>query len=205
MNPCVWTYRLSTIQGFTHKDSQVCSFCQSFWTIGLEWFNDLLIEIIKCGSSLIKKWKTAKYSDLGICALHWVADTQQWTHTHTHQEQVAVIYAAAPREQLGVRCLPQGNLSMVLKMEKALYIHSPHLQFLTARDSNLQPLDYESDALTIRPQLPFLNLCFWINQLWTMKHSLRLILNKSVENDLMIHSVARFVDTGRRRREPANI
>ncbi len=29
---------------------------------------------------------------------------------------------------------------------ETLYIHSPHLQFLPARDSNSQPLDYESDS-----------------------------------------------------------
>ncbi len=40
---------------------------------------------------------------------------------------------------------------MVLRVERALNIHSPHLQFLPARDSNSQPLDYESDSLTIRP------------------------------------------------------
>ncbi len=34
------------------------------------------------------------------------------THTlNTHLEQWAAIYAAAPREQLGVRCLAQGHLS----------------------------------------------------------------------------------------------
>ncbi len=33
-------------------------------------------------------------------------------------------------------------------------IHSPQLQFLPARDSNPQPLDYESNSLTIRPRLP---------------------------------------------------
>ncbi len=35
-------------------------------------------------------------------------------HTHTvntHPEQWAAIYAAAPGEQLGVRCLAQGHLS----------------------------------------------------------------------------------------------
>ncbi len=42
---------------------------------------------------------------------------------------------------------------MVLKVERALYIHSPHLQFLPDRDLNSQPLDYESGSLTIRPQL----------------------------------------------------
>ncbi len=54
---------------------------------------------------------------LGIRALHLPiqsAHTQQWTHTHTvntHPEQWAAIYAVAPGEQLGVRCLAQGHLS----------------------------------------------------------------------------------------------
>ncbi len=44
------------------------------------------------------------------------AHTQQWTHTHTlwvwtHPEQWAAIFASAPEEQLGVRCLVQGHLS----------------------------------------------------------------------------------------------
>ncbi len=47
----------------------------------------------------------------------------------------------------------KGTSVVVLKsVERALYIHSP--QFLLARDSNSQPLDYESDSLTIRPRLP---------------------------------------------------
>ena len=41
--------------------------------------------------------------------------THSSEHTHTHREhtpeQWAAIYAAAPREQLGVRCLAQGHLS----------------------------------------------------------------------------------------------
>ncbi len=54
------------------------------------------------------------------------------THTavNTHPEQRAAIYAAAPREQLGVRCLAQGHLVKVLRVERALYIHSLQLQFL---------------------------------------------------------------------------
>ncbi len=40
---------------------------------------------------------------------------------------------------------------MVLRVERALDINSPHLQFLPARDSTSQPLDYETDSLTIRP------------------------------------------------------
>ncbi len=53
---------------------------------------------------------------LGICALHLThpkcAHTAVNTHTvNKHPEQWAAIYAAAPGEQLGVRCLAQGHLS----------------------------------------------------------------------------------------------
>ncbi len=53
---------------------------------------------------------------LGICALHLshpkCIHTAVNTHTvNTHPEQWAAIYAAAPGEQLGVRCLAQGHLS----------------------------------------------------------------------------------------------
>ncbi len=56
--------------------------------------------------------------------------------------------------RLGVRCLVQGHLSRGIEGGESVYIHSPHRQFLPARDSNSQPFDYESDSLTIRPQLP---------------------------------------------------
>ncbi len=71
------------------------------------------------------------------------------THTHTHTEQWAALYAAAPREQLGVWCLAQGHHVMVLKVERALCIHSPHQQSLPDRDSNSQPFNYESDFLPL--------------------------------------------------------
>ncbi len=61
--------------------------------------------------------------------------THSSEHTHTvntHPEQWAAIYAAAPGEQLGVQCLAQGHLSRDIEGgERALYIHSPHLQFLS--------------------------------------------------------------------------
>ncbi len=59
---------------------------------------------------------------------HPSTQTHSSEHTHTvntHPEQWAVIYAAAPGEQLGFRCLAQGHLAVVLKVERALYIHSP--------------------------------------------------------------------------------
>ncbi len=64
------------------------------------------------------------------------------THTvNTHPEQWAAIYAAAPREQLEVRCLAQGHLSHGIEVERALYIHSPHLQFLP--DLRLEPVTFQ--------------------------------------------------------------
>ncbi len=87
---------------------------------------------------------------------HSSEHTHTHTHTHTvntHMEQWAAFYAAAPGEKLGVRCLAQGHFVVVLKVERELNIHSPHRQFLPARDSNSQPLDYESDSLTNRPRL----------------------------------------------------
>ncbi len=43
------------------------------------------------------------------------------THTavNTHPEQSAAIYAAAPREQLGVQCLAQGHLSHGIEGEES--------------------------------------------------------------------------------------
>ncbi len=95
-------------------------------------------------------WHTVKhgdpYSEFMLCiypskCTHTAVNTYKpWTHTHT-QWAVGSHFAAAPGEQLGVRCLAQGHLVVVLKMERALYIHSP------------QPFDYEFDSLTIRPRL----------------------------------------------------
>ncbi len=58
-----------------------------------------------------------------------------------------------PGSSWGFGALLKSTSVVVLRVERALYIHSPHLQFLPARDLNSQPLDYESDSLTIRPQL----------------------------------------------------
>ncbi len=101
---------------------------------------------------------------LGICALQLThpkcTHTAVNTHTHTvntHLEQWAAIYAAAPGEQLGVQCLAQGHLSRGIEGGESA-VHSVHLQFLPAQDSNSQPFDYESDSLTIRPRLPLISM-----------------------------------------------
>ncbi len=91
--------------------------------------------------------------------------THSSEHTHTvntHPEQWAAIYAAAPGEQLGVWCLAQGHLSRGIEGGESAGYSLPHLQFLPARDSNLQPFDYESDFLTIRPRLFSVCICVCI-------------------------------------------
>ncbi len=90
-------------------------------------------------------------SDFNLSKMH--TNISEHTQTvNTHPEQWAAIYAAEPREQLGVRCLAQGHLSCGIEGgESAVHSLPPHLQFLPARDSNSQPLGYKSDSLTIRP------------------------------------------------------
>ncbi len=89
--------------------------------------------------------------------------TQQWTHTHTHREHttgaVGSHLCCDARAAVGgsVPC-SRAPQSWYWRWKRALYIHSPHLQFLLAWDSNPQPLGYESNFLTIRPRLPLFNV-----------------------------------------------
>ncbi len=95
-------------------------------------------------------WHTAKYGDpyseFVLCiypskCTHTHTHTQR-EHTHTmntHPEQRAVIYAAAPGSSWGFGDLLKGSSVVVLRVKRALYIHSPHRQSLPARDSNSQP------------------------------------------------------------------
>ncbi len=54
----------------------------------------------------------------------------------------------------GFGALLKGTSVVVLRVKRALYIHSPHLKFLPAQDSNSQPFDYEANFQTTRPRLP---------------------------------------------------
>ncbi len=76
-------------------------------------------------------WPILEISPLHLT--HPSAHTQQWvvnTHTvNTHPEQWAAI-APAPGEQLGFGALLKGTSGMVLKVERVLFIHNPHLQSL---------------------------------------------------------------------------
>ncbi len=84
---------------------------------------------------------------LGIRALHlthrrWT-HTQQCTHTHREHTPGAAVWGSVPCSRA-----PQSWY-----WERCTFT-PPHLQFLLARDSNPQPLAYESDSLTIKPRLP---------------------------------------------------
>ncbi len=103
-------------------------------------------------------WHTAKYGDSHseFCIYpSKCKHTAVNTHTvNTHPEQWAALYAAAPGEQLGVWCIAQGHLVVVLKVESALYIHYTQIQFLPDWDSNSQTFDYEYDSLPLGHDFP---------------------------------------------------
>ncbi len=83
--------------------------------------------------------------------------------THTRNSCSAFTHPSeqtpgAVGSHLGARGAVGGSCSkapqvVLLRVERALYIHSPHLQFLPGRDSNSQSLNYEYNSLTIRPRL----------------------------------------------------
>ncbi len=76
---------------------------------------------------------------LWICALHLThpsAHTHSSEHTHTHTvnihlEQWVAIYAAAPGDQLGVRCLAQGShLSRGIEGGRERWLFTPKSKWL---------------------------------------------------------------------------
>ncbi len=97
---------------------------------------------------------------LRICALqlthpkctHTAVNTHTpWTHTRSSGQPFML---RRPGSSWGFGPLLKGTSVMVLRVERALYIHSPTNNPCRTWDSNPQPLDYESDSLTIRPRLP---------------------------------------------------
>ncbi len=115
---------------------------------------------------------------LGICAL-------QLTHpmcTHsvnTHRGLCCGAWGAGG----WVPCSREPQ-SFVLRVERALDIHSPHLQFLPAWDSNTQPLDYKSDSLTISPRPPPPCETFGKSMLFKKKNMMQCHLHQSSTREL---------------------
>ncbi len=118
------------------------------------------------GSLKKKKKKKVMYCQvwwpiLKIGALHLThpsAHTQQWvvnTHTPwTHTQSSGQPLLQRPGSNWGFGALLKGTSVMVLKVERVLFIHNPHLQSLPVRESNQQPSGYKPNSLTARPQLP---------------------------------------------------
>ncbi len=121
--------------------------------------------------------------------------SSEHTHTVNTRRSGQPFYAAVPGEQLGVRCLAQEHLSRGIEMERALYIHSPHLQFLPARDSNSQPFDYESDSLTIRPRLPRSSSCTTNKQDWPHSNNQFLLNNFLHGKNVLCISIIHWFST----------
>ncbi len=118
-------------------------------------------------------WPSMVTHTLNLCSafnpsyVHTYSSEHPHTAVNTHPEQWTAIYAAAPREQLGVRCPWHLSRGIEGGVEIALVIHSPHLQSLP--DLRLEPatLGYESDSLKVRPRLPTIKAGM-VNLLWTV-------------------------------------
>ncbi len=92
-----------------------------------------------------------------------------------------------PWSSWGFGSLLKGTSVVVLKVERALYIYSPHLQFLPARDSNLQTLDYESDSLPLGHNFPFKkNIKAWLDLMMLLKHYFGCILIILVKGNVKV-------------------
>ncbi len=77
-------------------------------------------------------------------------------HTvNTHPEQWAAIYAAAPGEQLGFRCLAQGHLSRGIEGGESAVHSLPPPNYNPCRpETRTRNLSITSPTLSIRPRLP---------------------------------------------------
>ncbi len=106
--------RTQALQVLKWNKEQACVYLQQ----GLTTFLTLPFLFISFTHTVKVMWHTTKYGDpysefvLCIYPSKVYTHSSEQTHTvNTHPEQWAAIYAAAPGEQLGVRCLAQGHLS----------------------------------------------------------------------------------------------
>ncbi len=83
-----------------------------------------------------------------------------WTHTRSSGQPFMLRH---PGSSWGFSVLLKGTSVVVLKVERALHaVHSPHLQFLPDRDSNLQPLVYRTWTDTIQTYTNRITWCMQV-------------------------------------------
>ncbi len=99
-----------------------------------------------------QQWNLFSAFNPSKCTHTW-SSGHTHTHTHTHPEQWAT-EAAAPGEQLGVRCLAQGS-------------HLSHVQFLPEPRFEPTTLGYKTNSLSIRTTTARVIMC-WLIQLITV-------------------------------------
>ncbi len=100
---------------------------------------------------------------LGICPLHLThpsAHTQQWTHTRSSGQPYCGARGAVGGSVPCSRVSPQ---SWYWRWREHLLFTPPTDNPCRTWESNLQPLGYKSNSLTIRPRLPL--CCFFISVL----------------------------------------
>ncbi len=128
-------------------------------------------------------WRVAKHGvpysefDSSKCTHTW---SSEQTHTHTHTHAHAHTHTHTHTWSSGAQGAVEGSVlcsrvslqSWYWRWKSALIIHSPTYNPCQYQDSNLQPLCYKSDSLTIRPRLPqytvyiknilYSHHCLWI-------------------------------------------
>ncbi len=109
--------------------------------------------ITNCFQTVIYWWPI-----LRICALHLTVNT------HTHREhtpgEVGSHLCCGPRGAVGGSVsFSRAHQSWYWRWRERCTFTPPHPTYNSSQtwDSNLQPLDYESDSLTIRSWLPYIS------------------------------------------------
>ncbi len=114
------------------------------WTF----FTCIKVEVIIMWTSIKLKWRDIQPS--------MVTHTRNACSAFTHPKCTHTAVNTHPGSSWGFGAFLKGISVVVLKVERVLYIHSPHRQSLPARDSNLQPFDYESNSLPLGHYFPVL-------------------------------------------------
>ncbi len=149
----------------------IVMFLSAVWTL-------ILTAPIHCRGSNMFWWRKWKWRDIrpsmvthtrNLCSAFnpSIVHTHSSEHTHTvntHPEQWVAIYAAAPGEQLGVRCLAQGHLSHGIEGGESAVHSLPPPTIPAGRDSNRKKPICILDGLRVSQFSAYFH--FWVNYSW---------------------------------------